>query len=344
MTEGGPQLVGGVFGLEPITPADETHGLPLEADEAILLVNGRSAIALVVDLLAPPTVWLPSYLCDALVAAVSDASSVEFYEVGSDLRMPSADWVRRLQPGDLVVVVDYFGFPFEFSPAADVRDRGAIILRDACQALLSTADGLGADYDVYSPRKFLGVPDGGILTCRTPLDGAQPILDEAPVEWWLDGLEAGVLRRSFDRHGGTREWFERFRRYEAHAPVGRYRMSQVSSKLLANANYTEIATCRVRNYRVLLDALGEIALFPRLPDGVVPLGFPVHVAGRDAVRNALFANDIYPAVHWPVPQSVPARFSASRELAASILTLPCDQRYGPETMQWMAQIASAALG
>jgi dTDP-4-amino-4,6-dideoxygalactose transaminase len=342
LTEGGPQLVGGVFGLEPIAPRDETRSLPVETEETILLVNGRSAIALVVDLVRPLTVWLPSYLCDALVAAVSAAPSVEFYEVGSDLRMPSADWVRRLQQGDLVVVVDYFGFPFEFSAAGDVRDRGAIILRDACQALLSTADRVRADYDVYSPRKFLGVPDGGILTCRTPLDGAKPILDEAPVEWWLDGLEAGVLRRAFDRHGGTREWFDRFRRYEAHAPVGRFRMSEVSSTLLAGANYAEIASRRTRNYRVLLDALGDIALLPRLPDGVVPLGFPVRVANRDALRDALFANDIYPAVHWPVPSSVPARFSESRELAATILTLPCDQRYEPETMQRIAQLVSAA--
>ena len=225
LAETDPHLVGGVFGLEVPQSIGAESRLHLDTGDALFLVNARSAIALVVDRVRPATVWLPSYLCQTLLDAVARAPRVEFYEVTHDLRPGTSEWVERVQGGDLVIVIDYFGFPFEAGWAEDARGRGAIVVRDAGQALLSAATSVTADFHVYSPRKFLGVPDGGILTAAIPFEGPQPQLEEAPVEWWLDGLAATVLRRSFDRHGGARDWFELFRRYEAAAPVGNYRMA-----------------------------------------------------------------------------------------------------------------------
>jgi dTDP-4-amino-4,6-dideoxygalactose transaminase len=243
----------------------------------------------------------------------------------------------------MVVVIDYFGFPFEMGWEEEARGRGAVVVRDACQALLSTAESVRSDYHVYSPRKFLGIPDGGILTGTTVVPEERRQLEEAPAEWWLGGLVATVLRRSFDRHGGVRDWFELFQRYEATAPVGTYRMSEVSRRIIEATDHAALAERRVRNYRVLADLLGDIALFPNLPAGVVPLGFPVRVPSRDKLRKALFDREIYPAVHWPVPSAVPGRFAEPRRLAAEVMTLPCDQRYSPGTMERVARLVSTAL-
>ena len=338
-----PEVVGGIFGLEEPDWARNGHPQHLDGEGMIFLVNARSGVALLVEVLRPRTVWLPSYLCQAVLDAVAGGPRTEFYEVTAELRLGSLEWVRRVERGDLVVAIDYFGFPFESGWDEEARSRGAILLRDAGQALLSTTKSLAADYHLYSPRKFLGVPDGGILTSNTALDEAHEQLGEAPVEWWLDGLAATVLRRSFDRHGGAREWFELFRRYEASAPMGRYRMSQVSRRIMEATDYATVAERRVRNYGVLADLLGAIALFPELPAGVVPLGFPVRVPSRDRVRQALFEREIYPAVHWPVPPGVPERFSEARTLAAEALTLPCDQRYSPETMERIARLVRSTL-
>jgi hypothetical protein len=82
----------------------------------------------------------------------------------------------------------------------------------------------------------------------------------------------------------------------------------------------------------LAAALGEFALFPELTNDVVPLGFPVRFANRDQVRSALFASQIYPAIHWPVKDVVPETFTGSHLLARQILTIPCDQRYDQDTI------------
>jgi hypothetical protein len=59
---------------------------------------------------------------------------------------------------------------------------------------------------------------------------------------------------------------------------------------------------------------------------------------RDTVRQALFAQEIYPPIHWPIPGRVDQKFMASHQLAAEIMTLPCDQRYELEAMEKMASI------
>ena len=52
----------------------------------------------------------------------------------------------------------------------------------------------------------------------------------------------------------------------------------------------------------------DFALFASLEAGVVPLGFPALFENRDQVRRALFADEIFPPIHWPIDAVVPLEF------------------------------------
>jgi dTDP-4-amino-4,6-dideoxygalactose transaminase len=219
------------------------------------------------------------------------------------------------------------------------------VLEDACHALLTEDLGREADFLVFSPRKFVGVPDGGLLVRA----GTRPLPDvalvPAPEAWWRGALAAVESRHQFDRGEPGREWFPTFQAAERGAPSGPYAASALSRTLLTSAvDWSDVARRRRANWKVLAAALGDVALFPMLPDGVVPLGFPVRVPRRDEVREALFAHDIYPPVHWPLAGVVPEAFEESHRLAAEIMTLPCDQRCGPADMERMAMLVRGALG
>jgi len=197
---------------------------------------------------------------------------------------------------------------------------------------------------VFSPRKFFGVPDGGILRDSRAYLRHWPTLIPPPAEWWLACLEATTLRRDFDRHGGERRWYELFRQTQADAPAGPFAMSRLTQALLSGAVDAALTARRRRhNYRCLAEQLRELALFPELPAGVAPLGFPVCLAERDRVRQRLFARRIYPPVHWPLDGVVPTEFSDSHLLAREIMTLPCDQRYDPDDMDALAAAVKEAL-
>lgn len=335
-----PQIIGGMFGLGEVPSNSNGCTPPFLKGREIFLANGRCGIWLLIELLSPLQVWMPSYLCGGMLPAVDrSAADVRFYEVGYDLTLPSQEWLGDVRPGDLVVLIDYFGFPCDSSCATRAKEQGAWVLEDAAQALLTASVGRVSDFVVFSPRKFVGVPDGGILALDRKLEFPCVELSPPPAAWWLKAFYAGVLRREFDLYGGERYWFELFQETEPAGPIGVYAMSELTEMLLQHSfDYAAIARQRRDNYAFLAQELADVALFPNLAADVVPLGFPIRVRGRNKLRQALFDHQIYPAVHWPIQGVVPDRFGDSHKLADEIMTLPCDHRYGQQDMERMVGI------
>jgi hypothetical protein len=333
------RIIGGLFGLEcALYPEGVAPSFLTGRD--VFLVNARSGIWLLVNRLRPPHVWVPSYLCHTILEAIDpDITVVRYYEIDYDLNVPSNHWVSEVTSGDLVIFIDYFGFPYDHKLGAWVKERGAWVLEDAAQALLSSHVGLHSDFALFSLRKWMGIPDGGIL--RFP-EGS-PLVDislEAPqATWWLKAFHAAVLRREFDEGLPTREWFRLFREAEDAGPTGPYAMSQLSRTIFENSvNYSIVAQRRIDNYLSLLEELTDYAIFPKLEPGIVPLGFPVRVENRDIIRQVLFEHEIYPPVHWPIEGVVPPKYQDSHRLACQIMTIPCDQRYAREDMKRISKI------
>lgn len=343
------RIIGGMFGLEEdirLNNINENAYLFLKEDRIISLVNARSCISILIELLTPTKVWLPSYLCDSLLTAVKRRPTrIKFYKVTYDLSLPSLDWMNEVEAGDLVISIDYFGFIGEWqSWAPALRERGVWILEDACQALLTQKVGEFSDFVLFSPRKFLGVPDGGILFVNYRFNFPTIDLDAPPAEWWLKALFATILRRDFDIRGDNRRWFQLFQDVEKQQPTGRFSMSEFSHTLLLhNFDFAKVSRQRITNFQALASELSDIALFSNLPHGIVPLGFPICTKKRDQIRQSLFAHEIYPPIHWVIQNIVPTCFSDNHRLSAEIMTLPCDQRYGVADMERMSHLVKKEL-
>lgn len=338
----GPSIIGGMFGLEIEIRGDSASAVAqpqILAGPHLRLITARSALTLLARTLRPANVWLPSYLCGVVLDAFADSGSrIHFYSVCGNLQILDHGWVANVQAGDMVIFIDYFGFNMWDLCGKQAKERGAWLVEDACQAMLNPRFGEYADYVIASPRKFVGVPDGGILFAQNGAALPSKDLPAPPAEWWLNALKASQLRAEFDRHGGDRQWFELFRATDPNGPTEPSRMSELSSLLLDHAiDYAVIAESRRRNFSEFAAALPEFALFPELSGDVVPLGFPVRVLNRDHVRVGLFDCEIYPPVHWPIQNIVPDEFQGSHRLAQQIMTLPCDQRFTFEDIRRIAQ-------
>jgi len=341
-TEGKRRLIGGVFGLPLRVPEVVEQGSEtwlFQRSDALRLVNARSGFSLLGELLRPRKAWLPSYLCQAVVQGFQAGEvPVEFFPVNDRLFCEAGGWLDRVQPGDLVVRINYFGFLNTDPTFEELLNRGAWIIDDAAQALLTEGIGAAARFVVYSPRKFVGVPEGACLVPMLPAPQKWPALHPIPAAWWLETFSASQLRRDFDLGGGNRDWFSKFQNAEQNALIGPYAMSDFSGHLLDRGfDFSAIALNRRANYRHLLEHLHEFALLHELPDGVVPLGFPIRVENRDAVREQLFRDEVFPPVHWALDGFVPDSFALSHYLARETMTLPCDQRYGEDDMRRLSE-------
>lgn len=322
------RIVGGMFGLADPVPCSMPR-LPFLNGDATFFVSARSAMRFVIRQRNPRRIWMPSYLCETMLQALEGTGAeLVFFPVDYDSQITDHKWLQRLGHHDIVVLISYFGFAIPEDLCRAVHERGALVLEDASQALLSSHVGRHADFVVYSPRKFIGVPDGGILVnfSGQVIEGVKSLVPP-PEPWWLNAFMASLLRREFDQHGEDRKWFELFQDSEANCPVGDYASSELTRMLLLHTfDYADVAARRRANYQFLLSGLKDVALFPHLPANVVPLGFPIRVSKRDELRRWMFDLEIYLPIHWPVPYQVPAEFTDCRRLANDILTLACDQR------------------
>lgn len=335
------RIIGGMFALQEPVPRPAGSGVPpVLTGRHVALATARSAFRLLDRWHSPARIWLPAYLCDVVVDAVLPPQNrVRFYPVGRDLRLQNDAWLREVGEGDMVVFISYFGFNTWKPLGVRARDLGALVVEDACQALFAEPSGV-AHYSVYSPRKFVGVPDGGLLAvCDSGIQQQHTVFPASEDGWWLKAFLASQLRRDFDAGSDDRAWYRLFNETEPNAPLDPQEMSQLSLRLLNHCvRFDDVAEARRRNFRQLLESLGDYSIFKELPDGVVPLGFPITVRRRDEVRAHLFAHEIFPPVHWPVGRVVPSAFSESHELERVIMTLPCDQRCSSADMHRMTEV------
>lgn len=329
-----PKVIGGLFGLG--TPKiDSVAGLPpFLHSEALLMVNARSCLFAALRVARAARTWMPSFLCPSVISAVKAAGSeICFYRVDNSLQVTDDKFLNELHAGDAFLFINFFGFPGAADIATRAREFGAVVIEDASQSLLTPPSINLADFLIYSPRKFLGVIDGGVLLGNCDLITSIEKL-EPPNSHWLElAAKSAAARAKFDAGEGDNHWFEAFQWAEENAPIGHFRISELSRALLSSAfDYDAFAQARQRNFRTLLDLFPKSSLFKDLPERIIPLGFPMVISERDSIQKHLAEKRIYAPVHWRIDGFVPPKFENSHALSRSILTLPCDQRYDSDDM------------
>ena len=349
--------IGGVFELDLAAVLD-ARDAPTRFPEGQPVTSGRTALAILAEE-APGTWLLPAYLCESVLQPLRQAGiRFDFYQVGADLR-PRLDELERsveAQSPAAVLVVDYFGYPPSPEDAARLRAlrEACLVVEDCVQGSLvelpDAAGGAIGDAVFTSFRKYLPVPDGGLLTGATlrRLPPAATSLRERLLGQllrgaWVSGQAEGAQVEAVFL--GLLEAGEAS--LDEELPLEA--TSRLSERLIAGLDLADGAARRRANFVALIEALaGSDAVTPvlrELPAGVSPLALPVRVGGgrRDVLRAELVRRRIFCPVHWPLPPEIDAeRFPEEHRLSSEMLGLPLDQRYEPADMHRLADELAAA--
>jgi len=332
------KIIGGKFGLPK--EINNQDNLPqFLSDDPLLLFNARACIKIIVDTLKPRICWVPSFLCPTITTAIDlRFTEIKFYPINENLEFSSSKFLKEIQPDDLLLFIDYFGFPFKEDLIEELHNKKVTLLQDCSQALFTDHKKSRADYCFYSPRKFIGVPDGGILHAKNLQQLSKIELLPPPTEILYPLINAVILRREFDRYGMENNWNRYFKLANSQFTPQNIKMSDFSQALLLKGfNYNLIKSQRRRNYQKLLSKLYDFAIFKILPRNVIPLGFPIRINHRDKIQNSLAQKGIFCPIHWEIKDIIGINSSKSLKLSQNILTLPCDQRYQEEDMAYIAE-------
>ncbi len=323
MDRNGQDMMGGFFGLE----LGRGRGFPHpESAHCAYLSSGRAAFECL--LLGHPApirrMHLPRFTCDTVLEPLERLGiAVARYGLTAQLEpvLPTG-----LMPGDAMLLTDYFGFGIpKLQQLVEARPDVHFFV-DATTALFTPPPCELPTF--YSPRKFMGVADGGIA--RAPYAIPLPAEEDrssARARFLLERLELGAeaaLPASEEAEASLR--------------VPARRMSPLTRRLLAAADCRHITEQRQWNYRSLHRALAPINRL-KLPDSppAAPFCYPL-VSGIPGLRDALIDAGIALPLFWPEVLAANAPDSEEHRLAANLLPLPLDQRYTPGDMAKLAQI------
>ena len=107
------RFIGGFFELElPTKLKRQSLGQLWEvpADPALTFANARSAFCAFLSSNRPQKIWLPAYICVSMFDAATAAGiDTDWFPVGADLEPDITFLEEKTQPGDMVLIIDYFG-------------------------------------------------------------------------------------------------------------------------------------------------------------------------------------------------------------------------------------------
>ena len=309
-----------------------TDGRPYAA-----YANARSALAALAALQPAARVWLPAFICADVMAGLSP-SRVRFYPVLDGFKPDLAPVDADATAGDLVLLHAPFGLPIGKAARAFAARRSDLcIVEDRAQAL---GPGLppAVGYALYSPRKLLGVADGGLLVAP---DNAAP-LPQPTTAADAEALWRAPTLRAADPEGrDNATWHVANQAKEAALQAGSAAITPQSLAILSGTPIASLAGPRLANWQALHDRLAPWSALPASP-AAPPLGYVLRLDPkvRDHLLAALHAARIFAAVHWPKLASSAADFPREQAWTRELVTLPCDHRYGPAEM---ARIAAHVL-
>ena len=265
------------------------------------------------------TVLIPGYFCNEALEPIRRLPvNLRFYPVLADL---TPDWaaIKKLEEGQsgaqVFILVHYFGFPNATMQAKTFcSEYNLALLEDAAHVLQPGGEIGTGDLSIFSPRKLLAVPSGGILVASgdlaihltgAPLNQrrkkdtiiwlgkrlAQKVFVQLHVPWHHFTSIHQKEMRSINSDELGSELIER--------------CSPFDLKLLTvmGQHLNEVTELRRRHYLKFLgwinDLVGARPLFNQLPEGVCPYAFPLVVQEGSAKVAARLQSWGIPAYQWP---------------------------------------------
>lgn len=320
------KAIGGYFELE-LNDDNEFHS------DAIKLNSGQYALEYILKARKYRKVYLPYYICDSVLQPFKrQGVAYEFYHI-NELLEPAVE----LHPKDdeAVLYVNYFGLKNRKADSFCYAYRNTIL--DFTQAFYSEKGNKFNDKRIqcdtlYSCRKYFGVPDGAYLYTDCILEEVIP-QDES-----FDRLT--FLTKRIDR--SAQEAYADFHANdEALANVGMRRMSRLTERMMRSIDYSAKANIRIHNFHLLDSVLRETNRFKWDMDyGTVPMVYPYYVEDGAQLRQHLIENLVFCARYWPNVLEWCKPDSLEYHLAADLVCIPIDQRYGEDEMQHIIDVIS----
>jgi hypothetical protein len=312
--------VGGYFELEINRLGKGYH------PDAVKLNTGRNAFEHILRHKKYEHVYIPYFTCDVMLEPLKRLSTTySFYHIDHAFYPLLPD----LTKGEAILYTNYFGIMNH--QIRELSNRYENVIIDNAQAFYEMPWKQLPTF--YSPRKFFGLPDGGIAYNAGEKDTA-----EYPVD--ISGERISHLIARLEK--GPEAGFSQYQQHEEALngqPVRR--MSELTKTLMRGIDYESVKLKRLANFHFLHEKLkGLNTLSPLIGKAIFecPMVYPFFAPLNSEKRKKLIEQRFYIARYWPNVLDWCSSTDIEYSFVADILPLPVDQRYGQSELNEMVKI------
>lgn len=307
-------------------------------DKACLFRSGRDALRMLAKRYssACKRMFAPVLSCRSMTEPfLQSGFQVIYYPMNEAFFAEESFLDEYLADGDILLYANYFGI----APKRGNREgqqRNIVTIDDQTHSLMQAirAD-VCADYMLFSVRKWLSLPDGGLLLPGKPLRPDYDVYDST----YRDIKKRAMEQKSAYLKSGGPHIKEACLRLFAQAEQllendnRVIEMSKESARILKRMDFCKVEARRRENAVLLLQMLREYSLLSEIKEG--PLFFPVMVKNQKKAQAYLAQSNIYCPVIWPLQEKARGICAFSENIAAHMLAIPCDQRYSKKEIEYI---------
>lgn len=309
------KAIGGYFDLE-LPDHNQSHLY----DNLINLNSARNCLEYILVAKKYSKIYIPYYTCDVILEPVSKLNlTYEFYDVDFNLE-PLFDF-SKIKHSEVFLYTNYFGIKNRYVDILSRKIPDQIII-DNAQALFSKP--VSHIDTFYSPRKFIGVADGGYLHTDTKLN------ENFEQDKSYNRMSHLLKRIDCSAEEGYSDFCDNDRSLE-NQPIRK--MSTLTERILSGVDFKHIIKKRRENFSFLHEKLKEKNLLNiDFDDDCIPMIYPFRTNDME-IRQKLINERIYCASYWPNVQDWCDENKNAFTLSKEIIALPIDQRYSIEHMK-----------
>jgi hypothetical protein len=271
-------------------------------------------------------IWIPVYMCQTVFDAIKNAGiKFKVYHIDRE-GFPLLDSIKDKE---MILATNYCGIKSD-DYYESIQHKYRKVIFDNTQAFYAKPMMGDYIYNIYSPRKFFGVPDGAYLISNHVMKISECVQDVSYVTamYLFKAIEEGTNATYVD-------YMENEKRISQN---GTSKMSKLTRHLLSNVDYSKIETVRKENYRYLDSVFSKINYWGGQTEST-PMVYPLLLQqDTDRIRENLVKNGIYVSQWWKWVLEEKNANEYEKELSRNLLPIPIDQRYTIDDMKRMARL------
>lgn len=317
--------------------------------DALCLRSGRDTLKTIAREYYSTKVFMPALACNSMVFPFEMyGHKVVYYKLNADYSI-NLDYLNPIIDDGLFLYMDYFGNQAITDDELEkLRNKyNLVFIEDRTHNLIRERNSsFKPEYIMASLRKWINVPDGGLLWCNRELKNKDFAEDLSFSE---TRLKAQCMRNEFLNTGNETVKAEYRQIFSTVSDIidtdkKPSRMSAYSYAIAKNVDWQFVRETRKNNAEVLIDTLRDAGVeFIQDETEISDLYVAFLIKDRDETQGRLSPKGVFNTIIWPLTGEQKDICEVAKYTEEHMLAAPCDQRYTTENMKFIGNEICRAI-